>query len=419
MRAGELGSALAYEALFEGTANLQGEVRIPAGASGIFSIEVIDSTGQTLTAERDVRIDDEESARHVVSVRWIEVKGSLSRGKEPIAGTLWFGGEHGAVSVRMDADADGHFGGILPKGADWVVEIAASDPPLRLVRRVEVDAGTDGKANLEIVIPNGRVFGRVIDENDRPAEAANVLLSPANDFLLTQSSTKQGSFDFQCVPAGEIEIGATLGKGEAFAEPTTFVLVDGQELGPIELHLRSGKPFEGKVVSNRGPVPGAKVSVFPLVPPTGMTGDVRTDFEGVFRTKLSPSVQRVEIVVSAPGSSFRAFELAVGELATLRLTDDGGTVRVRVPQNAEKPRAIHFFQEGIEVPLFLLRNWARGQGSLSKPGLEEFPALAPGEIQVCLDSSGGGVDPDKGLAEEKATCARGVLNPGDVLELVP
>jgi len=418
MRAGELGSALAYEALFEGTANPQGEVRIPAGGSGIFSIEVIDSTGQTLTAERDVRIDDEESARHVVSVRWIEVKGSLSRGKEPIAGTLWFGGEHGAVSVRMDADAEGHFGGILPKGADWVVEIAASDPSLRLVRRVEVKAGTDGKANLEIVVPDGRVFGRVLDDNDRPIEAANVLLSPRDEFSLSQSSTKQGSFDFQSVPTGPFEIGATLGKGEAFAEPVPLVLVDG-ELGPIDLHLRTGKSFEGKVVSNRGPVPGARVAVFPLVPPMGMTGDVRTNLEGAFHTNLPPSVQRVELVVSAPGTSLRAFDLPVGEPVTLRVTDDGGTVRVRVPRGAEKPRVLHFFQEGVEVPLFLLRSWARGQGALARPEGEEFPSLAPGEIQVCLDPPGGGDDPDKGLAEEKATCAQSVLNPGDVLELSP
>ena len=109
----------------------------------------------------------------------------------------------------------------------------------------------------------------------------------------------------------------------------------------------------------------------------------------------------------------------MGEPVTLRVTDDGGTVRVRVPRGAEKPRVLHFFQEGVEVPLFLLRSWARGQGVLARPEGEEFPSLAPGEIQVCLDPPGGGDDPDKGLAEEKATCARGVLNPGDVLELSP
>lgn len=390
----------------------------PAGASGIFSIEILDSTGQTLAYERDVRIDDEGSARHVVSVRWIEVRGGLRRGKEPLSGTLWFGGEHGTVSVRMDADSDGRFGGILPIAAQWVVEVAASDPQLRLVRRVEVKAGTHGKADVEIVIPNGRVFGRVLDENDRPVEAADILLSPKDEFLITQSSTKQGSFDFPSVPAGEIEIGATLGKGEAFAEPTTFVMVDGQELGPIDLHLRSGKPFEGKVVSNRGPVPGAKVSVFPLVPPTGMTGDARTDFKGIFRTNLSTSVQRVEVVVSAPGNSLRAYDLAVGEPVTLRVTDDGGTVRVRVPQETGRPRALHFFQEGVKVPLFLLRNWARGQAALAGLGVEEFPSLAPGEIQVCLDPPiGAGSNERPG--EEKLACARGVLNPGDVLELSP
>ncbi len=419
MRAGELGSALSYEDLFEGTANSQGEVRIPSGSSGTFSIEVLDSTGQTLSSERDVRIDGEESARHVVSVRWIVVEGTLRHGKEPLAGTLWFGGEHGAVSVRMDADSDGRFGGILPKGANWVVEIAASAPPLRLVRRVEVKAGTDGKADLDLVIPSGRVFGRVVDENDRPVEAANVLLSPEDEFLLTQVSTKQGGFDFQSVPAGPIEIDATLGKGEAFAEPTSVVLVEGQDLGPIELHLRSGKPFLGKVVSNRGPVPGAKVSVFPRVPPMGMTGDTRTNLEGAFRTNLPPSVQRVEFVVSAPGNSLRAFEVAVGEPATLTVTDDGGTVRVRDPQGAERARVLHVFQDGIEVPLFLLRNWARGQGTLAEPGVEVFPSLAPGEIQACLDAPEEATGSSEALPGKKSSCARGVLNPGEVLELSP
>lgn len=418
MRAGELGSALEYEALFEGMANPQGEVEVPAGASGIFSIDVIDSTGQTLAAERGVRIDDEENARHVISVRWIVIEGTLRKGKEALGGTLWFGGERGAVSVRMDAEADGRFGGVLPKDGDWVVEIAAPRPPLRLVRRVEVKAGTDGKADIEIAIPDGRVFGRVVDANGRPVETANVTILPKGDFLLSQSSTKQGGFDFQAVPAGPIEIGATApGEDEEFAEPSPLSVVDGQDLGPIELRLRKGKPYEGKVISNRGPVLGARVAAFPLVPPMGMTGDVRTNLEGAFRLSLPPSTQRVEIVVSSPGNALRAFDLAVEDQATLGVTDDGGTVRVRLPEGFEKQRVLRVFQDGVEVPLFLLRSWARSHGVLARPGSEEFPSVAPGEIRVCLVPPGEASLSSERLPEEKTLCARGVLNPGEILEL--
>ncbi len=416
MRAGEFGGALDYEALFEGAANALGVVEIPTGASGVFSIDVIDSTGQTLAAERGVRIDDEESARHVVSVRWIEIEGTLRRGKEPLAGTLWFGGERGAVSVRMDADTEGHFGGVLPKVADWVVEIAASKPALRLVRRVQVQTGADDRAEIEIAMPTARVFGRVIDENGKPVEAARVVLSPKDDFLLAEPSTDQGSFEFSSVPAGSIEIAATLGAGEAFAEPIALSVVEGQDLGPVDLRLLKGKPYRGTVISNRGPVAGARISAFPSVPPMGMSGDVHTNLLGVFRLNFPPSVQRFVAVVSAPGAAFRAFDLAVGEAVTLRVTDDSGTVRLQISEEAKKMRVLRFFQDGIEVPLFLLRRWARGQGALPSHMLEEFPALAPSEIEVCL------AVPDKASHSdeepgEKSACARGTLRSGDVLDL--
>ncbi len=416
MRAGEFGGALDYEALFEAPANTQGGVAIPAGASGVFSIDVIDSAGQTLAAERGVRIDGEESARHVVSVRWIELEGTLRRGKEPLAGTLWFGGERGAVSVRMDADTEGHFGGVLPKVGEWVVEIAAREPDLRLVRRVQVKPGADDRAEVEIVIPTARVFGRVVDEHGKPVEAAQVTLAPTDNFLLSEPSDAQGSFEFSSVPAGPLEIAASLGKGEAFAEPNALAVVEGQDLGPIELRLVQGKPYQGKVISNRGPVAGARVSAFPSVPPMGMSGDVHTNLEGAFRLNLPSSVQRFVAVVSAPGTAFRAFDLAVGEPVNLYVSDDSGTVRLRVSEEGKKGRVLHFFQDGIEVPLFLLRRWARGQGTLAEPTLEEFPALAPSEVRVCLaapgEASGSNEAPD-----EKNSCVRGILRPGDVLEL--
>ncbi len=419
MRAGELGSALAYEALFEGRANSEGVVEIPAIPSGIFSIDVVDSTGQTMVSKRDVRIDGEESAKQVVSVDWIVVEGFLRRGKVPLSATLWFGGEHGVVSLRMDADQEGRFEGVLPQATDWVVEIAAEHPRLRVIRRVVVKAGSNGKAELEITIPDGRVFGRILDETDHPVEAATVALLPKDGFPLQQSSTEGGSFDFQAVPTGEFEIGATLGKGEAFSEPASFQRIDDQDLGPLEIHLRKGKVLEGTVASNLGPVAGARVSAFPLTPPMGMTSESRTQLDGSFRMNLPASVQRVELVVSSPGNSLRSFDLLVGEPVTLRLTDDGGTVRVRIPEETRGRWVLRLFQDGIEIPLFLLRSWARGHAVIPDPGVEVFPALATGEILVCLDPFRGRPDSDSDSKNEKPACARGMLSPGDVLELSP
>ena len=376
---------------------------------------MIDSAGQRFAEQRGVLIEDQRQARQVIPVRWVEVEGTLRHGKESTAGSLWFGLEHGAVSIRMEADPEGAFSGALPEGRDWLVEIAASGLPTRLIRKVRVEPNGEGKSRLEIEIPDARIFGRILDDQGRPVEGADVALAPDDEFPLRASSNEKGGFEFRGVPAGTVQVSATLRQEEAFAEPVTLDLGEAQDVGPVELRLVRGRAFEGSVVSNRGPVPGATVAAISFLPPLGMVAEGRTRPTGEFRLVLPASVQLVGLVVSPPGSSLRAFTLPVGVKAPpLQVTDDAGTLRVRVAADEPPPR-LALFQDGVEIPLALARRWAFGHGV--KPDAEpmEFPAMSPGVYRLCSSPEAG----SEGEAGRSPRCAEGVLAPGDLLELAP
>ena len=417
MRALEYGRGLAAETVFEGAADAEGVAKFHAGAGGTFSFSVIDSAGQRFAEQRGVLLEDQLQARQVIQVRWVEVEGTLRHGKEPTAGTIWFGLEHGAVSIRMEADPQGAFSGALPEGRDWLVEIAASGLPTRLIRQVRVEPNGEGKSRLDIEIPDARLFGRILDDQGRPVEGADVALAPADGFPLRSSSTEQGGFEFRGVPAGTVQVSATLRQGEAFAEPVTLDLGEAQDVGPVELRLVRGQAFEGSVVSNRGPVPGATVTAIALLPPLGMVAEGRTRSTGEFRLALPASVQLVGLVVGPPGSSLRVFTLPVGgKPPPLQVTDDAGTLRVRVAADEPRPR-LALFQDGIEIPLALARRWALGHGVRPDAEPMEFPAMSPGIYRVCSSPQAG--SEGKGQAGRSPRCAEGVLAPGERLELTP
>jgi hypothetical protein len=109
-----------------------------------------------------------------ITVPVVEVDGTVTLGREPLAATAWFGGRHGATRVRFDADAKGRFHGFLPRTGSWLVD--AAEPKLAAsLPAVEVSVPSGQRqATVTLAVPNTLVSGLVVDPQGNPVAAATV-----------------------------------------------------------------------------------------------------------------------------------------------------------------------------------------------------------------------------------------------------
>ena len=108
-----------------------------------------------------------------ITIPAIEVRGSVKLGEEPLSARLVFGGKYGALSVTLATDEEGAFAGLLPRAGVWEIEAEVSDPPIKKRMQKEVTDGED----LEIVFPDTRVQGTVVDEQGRNVGRAIVKIT--------------------------------------------------------------------------------------------------------------------------------------------------------------------------------------------------------------------------------------------------
>jgi hypothetical protein len=415
-------------AVFSGLADEQGRVVIPEQAAGRFMVSVADSLGNRLYHELDWEVEGPEDLHRTISIAFLTVRGTIFLGKQPLPAILWFGGSSGAMAVRMESDAEGRFHGVLPKEGPWTVEIEGKEPRFRTQTPVRVEANGAGKASLDIVLPDTRLFGRVLQEGGRPAAGARVLaLQGPNEILI--ESGEAGEFDLRGFPSGLLQLAATFSSAEEGAssvEGISMPLVEGQTVGPLELRLRRLKAQAGQVVSVQGPVAGALVEMASLGIETPWWKAVTTELDGSFTVRIPAGAQRLQAVVSAPGKSLRAFEFPAGPgPVSLSLADAGGTLEVyfaKAPAESSSAR-FELYQNGLLLPLSTVWKWLRGQGVSEKEmhGTEiRIPQLAPGDYRACVvvwaESSGAG---EAASPPGKVHCDAGTLSIGGTLRLRP
>src|SRR5262249_14765596 len=146
-------------------------------SEGRYWIEVLDSLGNSLFVDADVRIAGPEDAHRDVRIDLVTVRGSLALGKEPLAATLWFGGRHASPGGRVEDDGRGRVDGVLPRKGRWRVQIAAAKPALEALRAVVVEPDRAGRAEVDIRLADTHLLGRVLDEQERPVPRARVEIS--------------------------------------------------------------------------------------------------------------------------------------------------------------------------------------------------------------------------------------------------
>ncbi len=412
--------------VFQGAPDAEGLVRLKSQSPGRFSIFVADSRGNKFFGEIEREIFDPASAQRRIDLAFVTVQGRLRLGDEPLAATLWFGGRNGSPGVQFESDEQGVFHGALPAGGFWRVEIEAVAARIELVRRIEVEVDPKGLAEVLIDLPDTLIFGSVVDDKDQPATGANVHVEgPQN--TSTVPANGEGRFEIRGFDPGPLALvaeQATKVPGSAASETFRTMLQEAVPLGPLVLRLRENRRFEGQVHGDAGPVAGASLFLMSQ-PRTGSVDTARTGLDGRFAAKLPQSAQRAVIVVSPPGNSFRAFDVALdGAPLILRTSAAGGTLEVTLPNLEEiQQHNLQFliFQDGLSLPPGELYRWAAGHGQSLQAGesnVLRIPALGEGRYDVCLvpyatllasDYSGG----------PAGSCVQGQLTTGGVLRLKP
>lgn len=425
LRAADASSGYERKPVHDGPVDAEGRVSIPGQGPGRFLVTVADSRGDGLLSE-EMEITGPADARRDIEIRLITVEGNVTLGRDPLAATLFFGKEKGAVSVKMESDEDGRFHGVLPREGTWRVDVRSADGAVGTFIKTKVEADRAGRARVQLRIPDTRVFGKVVNEEGQPVQEAEIGLSSETESIEALSD-EQGRFEIRGAPEGVVHLAARAsGKERLSGDVMTLALADSQEVGPLELRLRRIKALRGQVRGVHGPVAGATVVAQPLQPPVGFAASARAGVDGVFELEIPARTDRVQLVVSPPGYSLKTYQLeADGAQMILNVPQDGGTLEFSLPYKAEEAReedlAYVVFQNGLPLHRPQLMSWARGHGGRysDASGADfQIPQLAPGDYRVCVVKRAAFTDwALSGWQKGAAECVAGPLASGGTLRL--
>lgn len=415
------GSA-SYEnkAVYEGVALADGTLEVPGQPPGRYALSIRDTAGNVFWSERDRVIETQSDAQVEVEVEMIAIEGRLLLKDEPVEARLWFGGRSDVLRSVFTSNADGEFLGVLPRAGTWRVEVAAREPRLHTFLRVRVPEKGSDPRQVRIEIPDTLLSGSVINATGEPVGRAMVSVEASGDSIDTISD-ERGRFEVRGMPEGRLRLMAMADRaGERqSSRPHEAYAYESRPAGPVVLQLEEREPITGRVLSTRGPVPGALVSVLPPAAVGGFGDSARTDLEGRFRVRLPKTLQRLHVTVLPPGHALKTFEidLSYGRAIVLQVPSLGGDLRIEPPMDQEsflaQHRGLRIEAEGIPLSTSALYRWATSHGGRFGWAEISVPQLAAGHYRVCLYDpvqSGSG-----SLAGER--CDDGYLAEGGELSL--
>ncbi|MEM7052037.1 MAG: carboxypeptidase-like regulatory domain-containing protein [Acidobacteriota bacterium] len=428
-RGSELSASMYGPAEFDGQADELGRVVVENQGTGIFAVSVEDGDGSSMLYRSDIVLE-RGGGEVVLELDQVVVRGELRFRDGPIAGAVRFRGGIGA-SVQIKTDREGAFLGVVPEEGWWTVEVEV--PELfsgRIVQRVEVEADSRGEARIELELPDTELRVRVVDRLGSPVEGANVSLLGAESRPQRAPSDAAGEVVFRGASVGEVLVGASDDNNgvERTSDGVVEVLREGLPVGPVELVLREAEGRRGRVVSERGGVPGARVLVG-IAEPTQMAfiDDDHSDREGRFEFDTLPGARVLWVVVSPPGHALLATRMAAPaaeEDLTVAVPVVGGTLHLVLGDSDQSrvkhPRSLGLSRDGHGIPWGILANWARAHGEVWGAEAESvvIPQLAPGTYRACWERVAASL---RGLntfaARDESACAEVFLSAGGTATL--
>lgn len=360
-------------------------------APGEYRVHILDRRGSRWHAQSWTV--DAENPDLDIQLPIMTVEGTVRLGEQPLAAELVFGGRFGERSVATESDDDGTFLVDLPSRDSWDVGISSAAPSVhRTLKEVPVPKPEGGgRAHLELTLPDTRIFGKVVDSHGVPVAKA---LVTAIDYQRrehpeTIRSDDLGNFEFLGLGPGSIRLNAR--KSGMHSDDETAHLADEQSQSRRFLTLRRGTIVQGQVVSSRGPVAGARVTVMPVGSTVG--AERVTDALGRFSSHVPSSSSALDIVVRSPAAALTATRTPIldGQV-TVQVDDDGGHLLIpggirSLAQTTPSGLALVFLRGPVLISQASLVEWHAIQGSLShddNPGQEiVLRNLAAGEYRAC------------------------------------
>lgn len=371
-----------------------------------------------------------ESSMPVVEIRLplVEIEGRVLLGREPVEALLRFGGRNAPRQIDLDSGEDGRFAGYLTEEGRWPLSVLTRETGWRSLPPVDVELlPNDRLAELEIVIPDTTLEGRVEDAEGRPQEKVEVRAFHLDRRLQLDSTEtdSEGSFLLRGLAPGRILLSAQAVDGSS---ESASVLVDLEEDGPapapVTLVLARRVLLRGRVVSPVGGVPGARVLVSPRASayrlgtrPTTLTGP-----DGRFEVQVPEDTPGLDLVVLPPGFAARLLHVAgvpEGDLE-IDVHGAGGTLVLDLGSFAVDGRPSEpgttigdplLLHDGARASLRSFHSWTRLHGTEAPEDRRMvLPEVSPGEYALCVPRGVFG----QGEGQE---CVRGVLAPQGHLSL--
>lgn len=409
--------------IFDGPAGEDGGVRLPQQAAGHFEIRARDAVGGILLAE-DFEVRGPGDLAPIFEVPQTPVEGTVTLGGEPVAARIFWGGRFGRTKVEMLAGEDGAYEGVLGRAGRWPVTLEIPGRKGESQVWVEVAVGPSGVAEVDLEVPNGRIFGRVVSaEPSLPLRQAHVELGARPPIFVETRVEADGRFEILGVPEGLVAIAAGLSHGGVqYSSPGQVLRMETDgEVGPVELRLLPGKKVAGVVLGPRGPIAGANLEIHPF--PYGFGDTVQSDWEGRFEAEIGGLWPEAEVVVKAAGHAFKTFRVPIDSSPwAFNIPAEGGTLTFTQPTaedyqaKAASGRELIYRQGLVQLSYNDLFHWQRGHGILTRNQRDvTLPEMAPGEYSICWEQDG--FSAFLGLAGAPPVCDRGTLSAGGVLHL--
>jgi hypothetical protein len=361
-----------------------------AGADGSWSASSLEE-GRYVLAVRDGR--GTEIASQFVEVRGgmpplvvtldvVPVRGRVRAGDDPVAGRVKLTTTAGEAAT-FTADGNGEFSGVIGREGAWRTEVKLPNGQSLLGPRVTVRR-RDGEeyAKIDIDLPDGRVTGRVVDEQGKGVARAGVILTQGGAPVADIASGEDGAFELAGLERAPALISAQSRGAESGAMPVTI----SDDAAPLTLTLRSIITVEGWLTTvDDMPVAGARVVY--TAPAMQTRPQAQSSPGGVFRLKLPGGTKSVELAIVAPGLPIKLTSVAVPASGQrLRVIVGGAAGRLLIrPAHRTLPMLV---RDGIVAPVQTLIS--PPYGGVAPP---EFTAegielhVEPGNYLVCSDTN--------------------------------
>jgi hypothetical protein len=344
---------------------------------------------------------------HEIDIPLVEIEGKVVLGDEPLRAKLYFGGRSGRTSIVLESDEEGHFAGVLPRGGEWPLDIAAENPALlrRLAAVVVEPAEGSSKARLTLSLPDTRLAGEVVDAAGQGVEGASVLIAPVDqqEKLSPVRTHADGRFEARGFAPGRfrLEAHATSGEIRRSSPPVELEIQETLDPNPVRLVLEEQYQLRGRIVAPTGTgIPGASLIAVPSQgsgPGVTLLPQAQSGPDGHFTMSVPRGTTTVDLTILAPGFLFYRQTLAAPEdrSIVLSLAQQGGGDLILEGISPAEAGSAWLEHHGARWDLATLLRWARMHSETLTADGVRIPRVPSGAYRLCTPG--------------KATCIDGWL----------